>query len=169
MSRANTPLSTPCIEATGAPRGGSNGKNYRSTLVAERLHGEVYAHRNAWIRAHAGQPIPAGMFICHRCDNPPCIEPTHLFLGSRIDNMRDASQKGRLVGNTRAQGTLSPASKLTEDQVREIRTRYGPPRGKGRRSEHIGKVTTIALATEYGVDVALIGRIVNRLRWTHVA
>lgn len=55
-----------------------------------------YVHRFVWATIH-GQ-IPAGMEICHTCDNPPCFEPDHLFLGTRLINARDAAQKGRLRG-----------------------------------------------------------------------
>jgi len=58
------------------------------------LDGEqMPAHRAAWILAYG--PIPDGIFILHRCDNPPCVRPSHLFAGTPLDNMRDMIAKGR--------------------------------------------------------------------------
>lgn len=57
----------------------------------------VIAHRQAWQLEHE-QPIPADMMICHHCDNPPCCNPRHLYLGTRATNMRDMWRRKRRVG-----------------------------------------------------------------------
>ena len=77
-----------CIETTARRGAGGYGRLW--------FEGRMWmAHRLAWTQAHG--PIPRGLFVLHSCDNPPCINPDHLFLGTQLDNMRDAAQKGRLV------------------------------------------------------------------------
>lgn len=75
-----------CWEWTGHCNDGGYGRVTRQT--EDRL-----AHRYAWELENG--PIPDGMFVCHHCDNPPCVRPDHLFLGTHTDNMRDAQRKGR--------------------------------------------------------------------------
>jgi hypothetical protein len=101
------------------------------------------AHRVAWQLTNGD--IPPGLFVCHRCDNPPCCNPEHLFLGTNTDNMRDASQKGRLSG-----GPGQP--KLTAEQV------------IGARQRHPG-VCYSALAKEFGVTFECIKNAVRGFTW----
>jgi hypothetical protein len=78
----------------------------------------VYVHRFV-AEATYGQSV-TGMKVCHRCDNPPCARPDHLFIGTQADNMRDRDQKGR--GVIAAVGEDNPSARLTESQVLELRT-----------------------------------------------
>lgn len=110
-----------------------------------------YAHRLAYAIVHG--PIPDGMYVCHTCDNPPCIRAEHLFLGSNADNQRDALAKGR-----RPVGERHHNAKLTPTAVRAIRARYAASGVSQRR-----------LAAEYGVGQDVISRIVSGRGWRSVA
>ena len=80
------------------------------------------AHR--WIYQHVnGVQLPPAVFVCHRCDNPPCVNPAHLYAGSHADNMRDMRQRGRA-----SRGEHHARSRLQEADVRAV---YGP-RGRHR-------------------------------------
>src|SRR5690348_15050361 len=72
---------------------GTKSAGYGKVGVQDAPGGKVGAHRIAW--EHHNGPIPDGMYVLHRCDNPPCVEITHLFLGDQRDNMEDAIAKGR--------------------------------------------------------------------------
>ena len=76
-------------------------------------------HRLYWMFENG--PIPTGMYICHKCDNPSCVNPDHLFLGTQLDNVRDMIKKGRQNFGHPC-GEENHFSKLTEDQVMLIRT-----------------------------------------------
>lgn len=79
----------------------------------------VPAHRVSY-EFHYG-PIPEGLFVCHHCDNPPCVNPAHLFLGTAQDNVSDMCAKGR---NVPLAGSSSGRAKLTEQDVIEIRALF---------------------------------------------
>jgi hypothetical protein len=111
----------------------------------------IAAHRASW-ELHRG-PIPPGLFVCHRCDTPLCLNPAHLFLGTNADNMRDCRAKGRTA---RLCGEDAVASRLTTQQVKDIRAR----RCSGE--------TTVALGQAFGVTPEQISRICTRKSWAHL-
>lgn len=102
-------------------------------------------------------PIPDGILVCHRCDNPPCVNPRHLFLGTVKDNADDCVAKGR-----HSHGERHPDSKLTESDVIEIRRRY-VPRAYGSPNSIPG------LATSFGVSIDTIWNVIHRKGWRHVS
>lgn len=104
-------------------------------------------HRVAWELSNG--PIPEGMFVCHRCDVPRCVRPEHLFLGTQADNMRDASQKGRMHP-----GELTIGARLTAGQAVEIRRRYAA-----------GGVFQRELGREYGVSRNTIAALTQGRTW----
>lgn len=128
-------------------KGATVGNGYGKVTINSKCQ---RAHRVAWELTNG--PIPDGMFVCHRCDNPACVRPDHLFLGTPADNVDDMHIKGRYP-----RGEARKRAKLTAEMVRQIRSRYQPRR-----------VTVDALATEYGVHSSLIHRIVHRKAWKHV-
>ena len=118
---------------------------------------EVYAHRWTWEQHHG--PIPDGMVVCHSCDNPPCVNIDHLWLGTQADNMRDKLAKKRQpMGDAHWSRRLQRGGneRLTRDQVIAIRA----ARAAGVRQN--------VLAKEYGVDPNSISNIYRRRTWKHV-
>lgn len=97
-----------------------------------------------------------GLWVLHRCDNPPCCNPNHLFLGTCKDNVHDMISKGRAV---RERGEDRYNARLTEDDIREIRRRCV-------RWDKLNSQT--ALAKEFGVYHTMIHAIITGRRWKHV-
>ena len=112
----------------------------------------IGAHRLSYELAYG--LIPVGKFVCHKCDNPSCVRPDHLFVGTQSDNITDASRKGRLKIH---RGENAKSSKLTKNQVIEIRHRYAQ-----------GNISQAQLAKDYPVGRSLIGLIIQRKRWAHI-
>jgi hypothetical protein len=115
-----------------------------STHVLEK------AHRVAWLLVRG--PIPDGKAVCHRCDDPACVRPDHLFLGTQAENIADMVAKGR-----GARGAMLPVSRLNPEAVRSIRERYA-----------MGGVEYQDLARLFGVSRRTIGDAVQRRTWRWV-
>jgi hypothetical protein len=162
-----------CWEWTGR----RNLQGYGNFSINSR---KVAAHRVAWTLANG--PIPAGMHVCHHCDNPPCVRPDHLFLGTAADNIRDRNVKGhtargerhgsrtkpealtfgdrngsRRHPESRPRGDRHANTRLTESDIRSIRLRYAS-----------GLSTQMQLAAEFGVGHSTISNIVRRQVWSHI-
>ena len=112
----------------------------------------LYAHRISW-ELRNGQ-IPDSLCVLHKCDNPRCVNPDHLFLGTKADNSRDMVCKGR-HRTIPLKGERNGSSRLTEAQVLSIRSRW-PAKTKA------------ALAAEYGVSATNISYIITRKKWAHI-
>lgn len=114
---------------------------------------EVTLHRFSW-RIHFGEITP-GMFVCHRCDNPACVRPNHLFLGTAAENNADRHKKGRSrFGN--CSGEKNGRSVLTDSIVREIRRLAAA----GIRQNDI--------AERFSISPPQIHYVVNRKTWKHI-
>jgi len=135
---------TGCHEWTGATAKGYGRFTYKTKFCL--------AHRASY-EVHKG-PIPEKMLVCHHCDNPKCINPDHLFIGTARDNARDALTKGRLKGNPPPppRGEKSKSAKLTDDLVRQIR--------QGGVGAH--------WARELGVSEECIRKCRRRQTWAHL-
>lgn len=99
-------------------------------------------------------PIQKNKFVCHKCDNPSCVNPNHLWLGTVLDNSNDMINKNR---DKKARGEKNCNSKLTKEQVLKIRSEYIPR-----------KVSAYKLAKKYNVNVNTIQKILYRKLWTHI-
>ena len=109
----------------------------------------VFANRVAWVLTHG--PIPDGLDVLHRCDNPPCCNPSHLFLGTHTDNMRDMIRKGRHVA---LRGEAHWAARITAGDALAIRASNKPH---------------ATLAARYGISKHTVHTIRSNRSWTHLA
>lgn len=113
--------------------------------------GEIeLAHRASWRLFKSF--IPEGMYVLHKCDNPDCVNPTHLFLGSQADNLHDMWGKGRAKPGL-VRGVKHGMSKLTPDAVREIR---------------LSKMTGVELAAKFSVSPTTVCDVRKRRIWDHI-
>jgi len=167
-------MTTPCWVWMGSPVSGGYGGIFINKTR------RIPAHRFSWELHY--EPIPQGLWVLHHCDNRPCVNPEHLFLGTAIDNVADMVAKGRQAKGhqngvythpeKRARGQHSGAythpekvlkgekngtSKLTETDVIEIRRRWSA-----------GSVTQTKLAFDFNVSQATVWHIIFRKNWKHI-
>jgi hypothetical protein len=142
-SRVRINPETQCWEWTGKP-------HTRGYGVTQRRGKRYYVHRFSF--ATFVGPVN-GMNVCHRCDNPICCNPSHLFLGTQADNLADARAKGRLFAPPPMPGEKNPRAKLTATDVAIIRARAAA--GESKRS----------IARDFHVSDNQICWIVSRKEW----
>ena len=145
-------------------RGGRDYGGYGAFKARASGYYQCRAHRFSWILANGA--VPDGLWVLHRCDNPPCCNPSHLFLGTHDDNMADMVRKGRpargdrngscVHPESRQRGEGHPLSKLNAEQVREI------------RALRAGGATLAYVAARFGVTARNVSAIYRRHTWRHV-
>jgi len=126
-------------------QGGRHDDGYGRAGYANVL---MLTHRLAWIFTHG--TIPDGAYVLHQCDNPPCVRPSHLYLGTQRENMRDRKERERFLGAD------MPNARWTPEQVLAMRRAYGA-----------GEAIS-SLAQRYGVGDARMSEIVHGKAYTHV-
>lgn len=109
---------------------------------------ELYAHRVSWELTYGA--IPDGLLVLHDCDNPPCVRPSHLFLGDNDDNMRDMMRKGR-----QCRGVDAYTAKLNPRKVKQIRKLFP-------------KMMRKDIAKMFGISPRQVLSIGRREHWRHI-
>ncbi len=140
------PTESGCIIWTGH----KNNHGYGSIGSESQKGRMLLAHRVSYEIAHG--PISDSIMVLHSCDNPSCVNPDHLFLGTQADNIADMVSKGRGPNGTKAWN-----SKLTDNDILEIRNRYAS-----------GGVTQRTLSDEFGISQSRICWIIKRKSWKHI-
>lgn len=139
-----TPLDTPCIEWHG-PRMRTREREVGYGTIGGG-NSKKLAHRVAYEQAFG--PIPSGRMVLHRCDNPPCVSPDHLFLGDHASNARDMVAKGRHRGGARS-GERNHFAKLSDADVARL------------RADREAGMTQRAAARKYGIGQTQAWRITH--------
>lgn len=132
-----------CIEAPGT-------RTHDGYVYCQMNGKTTLLHRKVWTEANG--PIPDGMYICHHCDNPACVNLDHLFLGTPSDNVQDSLAKGR-----RPLGEQVSNHVLTKQDVVAIRGLHAQ-----------GHLSLRQIGEMYGVSYQTVWLIALRRRWRHV-
>lgn len=154
-----------CVDRSGECWIWLRGKDSDGYGITQLQRRQWRAHRAAYALTYED---PGSLFVLHHCDNPSCVRPDHLWLGTNDDNMSDMVAKGRskrgtsnashIAGGAYQRGEKNGRAKITEVQVLEIRSRAIPYR-RGIYAE---------LGREYGLTAVAIRNIVNGKLWSHV-
>lgn len=144
LKRVNVKTKDECWEWVGSQKAGWHGQ-WRNAAGKIEL-----THRASW-RLFKSE-IPGGLFVLHKCDNPLCVNPNHLFLGTQSDNLRDMWNKGRAHPGV-SRGEKHGMSKLTAEAVADIRS---------------SQLSGVELAKLYGVTTTTICDVRKRRIWKHV-
>jgi len=134
-------MKTQCIIAEKIKTDSGYGYFYRDGV-------QVRAHRDAYEKAFG--PIPEGLDVCHTCDNPSCINPEHLFVGTAKDNISDAKAKGRLSTGERHGATIAKMS---------------PWKACGIMARHLQGEINNRIGKEFDVDRGVVKGIVSGVSW----
>lgn len=156
--------------------GATHNKGYGNIGIDGRT---TTTHRLAYTLAVG--PIPPGMQVLHRCDNPPCCNPAHLFIGTHLDNMRDKIQKGRQARGERHGSRSHPESVPRGDEHPYRRCPDIVPRGEAHSHARLTEADVIdirkaaaegerqsSIAARYNVAQPTICNVVTRKTWAHV-
>lgn len=151
MITLTLPYPDGCVEFPGAKHSTSG---YAYGIV--RHEGRAArAHRVAYCQAHGLKLSDiAGLTVRHKCDNPPCVNPAHLELGTHTDNMRDMAARGR---NRQPKGTRNAKAKLTEQDVQDVRAMLA------------AGISQRKVAANFSIDKSVVSRIKTRKIWGHLS
>ena len=138
-----------CWEWQGPRQSSKQGSLWHGIFSLSAVASTKLTHRLSWI-IHFGQ-IPKNQCVLHKCDNPACVNPSHLFLGTQIDNVNDMMQKGRHADQ---KGIKSVHAKLTENDVKWIRAN--------------SNLNSKDLGAKFGVSGASINDVKKYRSWTHI-
>lgn len=136
---------------------GARIKGYGTITIPDGNGGfrKMYATHFALLMLR-GIEVPTGMLVMHSCDNPPCVNPEHLSVGTDLDNVRDMIAKGRANYGGRVNGERVNTARLTADQVRDIRMAYA-----------YGETISHLMGT-YHMGRHAITDVINRKSWSHI-